>query len=65
MRFSKKCIILNNEPNNGDKLIYTQDSNTVLLVKKSLYDCIVNNLDVPEEEQDLINYMYKEKILID
>lgn len=65
MRFSKKCIILNNEPNNGDKLIYTQCSNTVLLVKKFLYDCIHNNLDIPEEEQDLINYMYKEKILID
>ncbi|MCM1990142.1 hypothetical protein [Oceanirhabdus seepicola] len=65
MRFSKKCIILNNEPNNGDKLIYTQYSNTVLLVKKFLYECIENNSDIPEEEQDLINYMYKEKILID
>ena len=65
MRFSKKCIILNNEPNNGDKLIYTQNSNTVLLVKKLLYECIENNLNIPEEERDLINYMYKEKILID
>jgi len=65
MRFSKKCIILNNEPNNGDKLIYTQDSNTVLLVKKHLYECIENNLIIPDDEQDLINYMYKEKILID